>query len=136
MSIPICTKKSVRIETQTLDLSKLNASVRIRPADFAPDDLPPGTTPVGGRVLVEKLSGWAAQTLYVRRIVGTHLGDFTPQLSASAGSTGAIELPEDLAGVEMLHVGVDTAESGLLLVGFEIDFPAPPIHGRLAAAMG
>lgn len=126
MTTPICTEKTMRVDPDPLDINRLDASVRCRPAEYVPEGLPAGTLPTGGRVNVSGLEGWDTHELKVRRYVGHQLVEFSPALSVAAGTDGPIDLPGDqLAGVDELHVGVDTPEAGTLLIGFELDFPAP-----------
>ena len=70
--------------------------------------------------------------------MGAHRVDFDSAVTIAAGTDGVTELPADeLAGADELVVGADAVEAAaLVLVGFELDFPAPERAAVSAAAFG
>ena len=138
MSTPTCIKKTVKIDPRMLDVNRLDATVRCRIADAVPSGLPAGSVPTGARVAISTVEGWSTQALKVRKFVGAHRVDFDSAVTIAAGTDGVTELPADeLAGADELVVGADAVEAAaLVLVGFELDFPAPERAAVSAAAFG
>ena len=121
MSTLSIAKESTRTNPVMLELGRLDARVRIRPLE-----LREGLAPVGGRVIVSPVDGWSAQSLHVRRVVGSVPEAFGKGLSLAAGSGGTLELPaEEIQGDVEIEVGADAVEANAIVgVVFEFDYPA------------